>query len=49
MDIISALFETMRNDLEVMAEHNDSERDLLNELNTATPEILAEHKKIFID
>jgi hypothetical protein len=49
MDIINTLFEAMRVDLDVMAEHNDSERDLLNELNTATPEILAEYKKIFID
>lgn len=49
MDIISKLFEVMRVDLDVMAEHNDSESDLLNELKTATPEILAEYKKIFID
>ena len=49
MDIRQKLFEAMRNDLTVMAEHNDSEESLLAELNTADPEIIAVYAETFLD
>lgn len=39
-NLINALFNTMRNDLGVMAEYGDNEDALLEELRTATPDIL---------
>jgi hypothetical protein len=49
MDIRQKLFEAMRNDLTVMAEHNDSEQSLLEELNAADPEIIAVYAETFLD
>lgn len=49
MDIlINTLFNTMRNDLGVMAEHGDNEDALLDELRTATPDILACYADTFL-
>ena len=47
-DLIARLFDAMRCDLGVMAEYGDNENELLHELKTATPEILATYKEIFL-
>ena len=43
------LFEAMRNDIGVMAEHNDSEASLLAELNNADADILEAYADTFLD
>ena len=43
------LFEAMRNDIGVMAEHNDSEASLLAELNSADQDILEAYADTFLD
>lgn len=47
-DIRYKLFFAMREDMGVMAEHNDSDLSLFRELKNATPDILEEYKKIFL-
>ena len=47
-DLRYRLFFAMRNDLGVMAEHNDSERSLYKELANADIDILNEYKAIFL-
>lgn len=42
------LFDAMKKDLCVMAEHDDSETSLLYELITADADILTEYKNIFL-
>ena len=46
---IRALFEEMRTQLEVMAEHGDNEHELLQELKTCDDDILNEYKAVFLD
>ena len=46
--MIERLFEAMRTQLEVMAEHGDNEAELLQELEEATPEILDEYASIYL-
>lgn len=48
-DLRKKLFQAMKNDLGVMAEHNDSEESLLAELNSADPEILEMYADTFLD
>ena len=48
MDIRKALFEIMRNDISVMAEHNDDENSLLNELMTADQDIIDIYTETFM-
>jgi hypothetical protein len=43
------LFEVMRNDIGVMAEHNDSEASLLAELNNADQDILEAYADTFLE
>lgn len=47
-ELIKALFEEMRNDIYCMMEYNDSEPDLLNELNNCSDEILEEYAEIYL-
>lgn len=42
------LFDAMKNDICVMAEHDDSETSLLYELITADADIINEYKEIFL-
>ena len=42
------LFDAMKNDLCVMAEHNDSETSLYNELLTADDDIINIYKEIYL-
>ena len=49
MDIREQLFEAMRNDLSVMAEHDDNEQSLYNEIMTAEPDIIAEYAETFLE
>lgn len=46
--MIKRLFEAMRTQLEVMAEHGDNEAELLQELEEAPPEILDEYANIYL-
>lgn len=48
-DLRTKLFEIMRKDFGVMAEHGDNEADLLDELNTAGAEILNTYADIFLN
>ena len=48
-DLRKRLFEVMRNDLGVMAEHNDSEASLLAELNNADQDILEAYADTFLE
>lgn len=43
------LYEAMRNDLSVMAEHGDSEESLLEEIKTADQDILEAYIETFLD
>ena len=47
--LINDLFNAMKNDLGVMAEHNDSEKSLLQELRTASPDILECYADTFLE
>ena len=47
-ELIKRLFEAMRCDLGVMAEHNDSENALLQELQTSDFDILAVYAETFL-
>ena len=47
-DIRYKLFNAMKNDLCVMAEHNDSESSLYNELLTADNDIIDIYKEIYL-
>ena len=47
--LINDLFIAMSHDFETMSYYGDNEKDLLQELQTATPEILQEYKAIFLD
>ena len=44
-----ALFNAMRNEIAVMAEHGDNEDSLMYELMTADDEILQAYKEEFLD
>ena len=46
--LINDLFNAMRNDIGVMAEHGDDESSLLHELQTATPDILECYADTFL-
>ena len=48
-ELIKKLFDVMRNQIEVMAEHGDSEKSLMRELCRADADILNEYKAIFLD
>ena len=48
-DLRKRLFEVMRNDIGVMAEHNDSEASLLAELNNADQDILEAYADTFLN
>ena len=43
-----ALYEIMRCDICVMAEHGDDEQSLYNELQTATPDIIQAYTEIYL-
>jgi hypothetical protein len=43
------LFEAMKNDICVMSEHHDNITSLLEEIRTATPDILETYKAIYLD
>lgn len=45
---IKELFEAMRNDLGVMAEHSDSDAALMEELTTADAEIIETYKAMYL-
>lgn len=47
-NIRKLLFDTMKNDICVMAEHNDSETSLYNELLTADDDIINIYKGIYL-
>lgn len=47
--LITKLFEIMRNDLGVMAEHDDSEESLLEELNNASKTLLEAYEGLYIN
>lgn len=47
-EIRTLLFNTMKNDLCVMAEHNDSETSLYNELLFADNNIINTYKEIYL-
>ena len=46
--LIKALFEEMRNDLETMATYGDNEKELFQELKTADNDILKAYSEIFL-
>ena len=48
-DLRKRLFEAMRNDIGVMAEHNDSEASLMAELNSADQDILDAYADTFLE
>lgn len=48
-DLRYRLMFAMREQIEVMAQHNDSELSLYHELATATPEILQAYKEIYLE
>lgn len=48
-DLRKRLFEVMRNDIGVMAEHNDSEASLLAELSNADQDILEAYAGTFLE
>ena len=48
-DIKQRLFQIMRNDLSVMAEHGDNEQSLYNEIMTADPEIIAAYTETYME
>lgn len=47
-DQIQELFDAMRSDMGVMAEHNDNEQSLLDELLTCDNEIFETYKNTFL-
>ena len=46
-ELIARLIEAMRNDLGVMAEHDDSETSLLEELNNASKALLEAYEMLY--
>lgn len=48
LELIEKLFEAMRNDINIMSEHGDSEKSLELELINADNDILQEYAKIYL-
>lgn len=48
-NLIKRLFEAMRCEIGVIAEHGDNEASILQELETATPDILEACTELYLD